>query len=259
MDGIALELTLDRATVAIGDRLTARVRVSNRGTTSPTWEANICGRGPAPTKVTRPWDIPAGLTWPGLAGEFKRATLEESGYVSGDEVVLGTFWDALWVDDPDMSCPGFSDERPFARGEVAEMKLAWNVSPRQGQLLRAGSATVTATFSSSSGEISASLPIEITGGPPADDWTIVDAIDAALHDSEFVSWLGARPRATWMNTGVVFWPNDEGKYPPLPAYRDATGPVVEVSLARSVGARVEYAGVVVEWGTGRILGSRFEP
>jgi hypothetical protein len=62
-----------------------------------------------------------------------------------------------------------------------------------------------------------------------------------------------------MNTGVTFWPNEDGEYPPLPPYRDASGPVVEVSLARSVGGRIEYGGVVVEWGTGRVLGTRFEP
>jgi hypothetical protein len=79
--------------------------------------------------VTRPWDIPTGESWPGLAGEFKRAALEESGYRSGGDVVLGTFWDARAIDHRDMACPGFSHTSPFARGEVADMKLAWEVSP----------------------------------------------------------------------------------------------------------------------------------
>jgi hypothetical protein len=259
-DGITVELTLDRQAVAIGDRVTAVVRVVNGSTASPIWESNICGWGPAPITVARPWDIPAGRAWVGIAADFKKAVLEQGGYLDGDQVVLGTFWDARALDDPDsMSCPAVSQERPFAPGEVAEMELAWQVVPRRGQLLMAGPATVSATFTSSAGVITVEAPIEITGGPPPSGWSIVDVIDAALEDEQFSAWLSDRPTATWLNTSVEFWPNEEGGYPPLPQYEGAYRGAVEVGLARSVGTLNEYGAVIVEWSTGRILGNRFEP
>jgi hypothetical protein len=259
-DGITVEFTLDRQAVAIGDRVRAFVRVVNGGTSSPIWESNICGWGPAPMTVTRPWDMPAGRAWQGIAADFKRTVLEQGGYLDGEELVLGTFWDARALDDPDpMSCPAVSQERPFEPEEVAEMELAWHVVPRRGQLLMAGPATVTATFTSSAGAITAQAPIDISGGPPPSGWTIIDAIDAALQDEKFSAWLSERPTTTWLNTSVAFWPNEEGEYPPLPQYEGAYRGAAEVGLARSVGALNEYGAVIVEWGTWRVLGNRFEP
>jgi hypothetical protein len=258
-DGILLQLWLDRQQVRVGDRLFALTRVTNNGTTSPTWEKNICGSGPAPISVTRVSELPVGQSWTGLAADFKQTVLSEGGFVSGGRASLGKFWDAGMFDTViPMGCPGYSQQGPFMPGEVSEMVLAWNVAAPQGQVMSTGTASVTATFASSAPDISAQTLIEIEAVEPTEPLTIVHYVDIALSQSEFNDWLNERPRSSWINTSVTFWPNDQGEYPPQPEYEGVTNGAVDVGLFRSP-AGEQYGSVIIEVGTGRVLGTRFEP
>lgn len=259
-DGIVVQLWLDRQQVRVGERLFALTRVTNNGTTSPTWEKNICGSGPAPISVTRVSELPVGQSWTGLAADFKQKVLSEGGFVSRGRAILGKFWDASMFDTLiPLACAAYSQQGPFAPGEVSEMRLAWDVAAEEGQVLSTGTASVTATFASSAPAISAETLIEIQAIEPNGALTIVHYIDIALSQSEFHDWLNERPRSSWINTHVGFWPNDEGQYPPQPEYEGVTNGAVDVGLFRSLPQGEEVGSVIIEVGTGRVLGIRLEP
>lgn len=256
-DGIVVELWLDARDVALGDRLLALVRVTNRGNTSPTWESNICGFGPAHITVEGPAGLPEGRSWDGLAAEFKREVLAEFGAVRDGHADLGSFWDAEMIDVDNMACPAYSQVRPFVPGQSVQKLLAWDARAKPGLNVTAGQATVTARFESSAGSVTAETVVEIKDSSPR-TLTVVDYVDTALAQPDYAAWLEELPRSSWINTSVTFWPNEEGRYPPRAEYDDATTGAVDVGLIRN-GANLEEGGaVIIDTGTGEVLGTRFD-
>jgi hypothetical protein len=256
---MVVEIWLDRQQARLGERMFGLARVTNNGETAPVWETNICGHGPAPITVTKASDLPAGKAWPGLAADFKRAVLVEGGFSSQGRAIVGEFWEASHFDAPiPIGCPAYSQERPFLPGETSQMLLAWDAVPREGQVLTSGTASVEATFTSSAGRVTAETSLELQATDSAEQRTIVDYIDIALTVPEFNDWLNARPRASWVNTNVSFWPNDDGEYPPRSEYAGVTNGAVDIGLFRSHGDRDEYGAVIIDLGSGRVVGTRFE-
>lgn len=255
-DGIAVELWLSAREAHVGDRLLALVRVSNRGTSSPTWETNTCGTGPAPIRVEAPAGLPAGRAWTGLAAEFKGQLLREFGAVGNGRAVIGTFWDAETIDLPNVACPAFSAMAPLLPGQGVEKMIAWDVGTKSGLTIEAGTAALVAQFSSSAGEVEAVTSVDISGDSAAGR-TIVEYVDTALANEAFHDWLNEADSSSWINTSVTFWPNEEGEYPARPEYEKATTGAVDVGLFRDGPEFETYGGVIIDTGTGEILGTRF--
>jgi hypothetical protein len=265
VDGIVVELWLDRRDVDAGGRVQALARVTNEGDTVVYREENVCGTGPAPVTVEGSWGLPAGESWTGVAAEFKRQVLAAEGALPHGRSRIGGFVDAARIDDDSVLCFLPSIIGPFRPGDSARMRLAWDAIAPEGRVIPAGTAYVRATFESWTDRdtrqhapaISAETTIEIGHGPtPA--LTIVDYVDAALADPEFSAWLEERPMSSWINPLVTYWPNGEGVYPAMPEYEGVTDGAVDVGLARFGDEYEEVAVAVIDATDASVLGVRYQ-
>lgn len=255
-DGIVVELRLDRDRVRIGERVVAVVRVANEGTATPNSEQNICMFGPARTDVwSNEGELP-GLEWANNSAEFKRVVLGTVGLAGGRPI--GTFQNARTYDLLPLSCPGHSDLGPFTPGTESHMQLIWQLGDDSLGRLIEGPAIVRSTFRSSIGEISAETLIEVEQGSGSADLGLVELVDIALADETFKRWLESGPEFGWMPL-VTYWPNPQGQFPPIPEYSIVRNPVVEIGLTRSTATHDDYGAVIIETGSGIIVGTRFEP
>jgi hypothetical protein len=233
LNGLTVELWLDRTQLNIGDRLTALARASNRGSGTVTWESNICGYGPAPVLVEREREKSPYPPDDGVANEFRRQALDLQPY-------LGQLLDVTMIDAGNAACPAYSAPRPFKPGDSAEMRVAWDAKGTPGFPVNPGPATVRATFTyweqgapgppeGPTEQISASIGIQIAG-MASGGHSVSEYVDAALLDPAFKDWLNRQPIDKWINTGVAFWPNSDGQYPADPIYAKATTGAVDVYL-----------------------------
>jgi hypothetical protein len=237
--GILLEVWLDRTTVAIGERLTAHVRVSNVGTAQPRWETNTCGTGPAPTAISleRPEDM--GVDWTGNAAIFKDKLIT---YEWRPEQLV----DIEVVDIDEVGCRAWSRIEPFEPGTVAEMVVAWDAVDRPGRPITPGPATLTSTFEVIGADrrgparprpaVVASTTVEIIGEVGATT-PVTRYVDAALGDDRFRAWVDRQRRPRHWDTFASYWPNGSGDYPPDRRYERATEGAVDIGMFAGDGRR----------------------
>jgi hypothetical protein len=257
--GFVLELNVDRTEATIGDRVFATVNITNQGTESPLWETNTCGTGPAPIDVTTSATVfGQGQTWDGNAALFKVQTLSSVGINDDEPSRIGRFVETPFLDAHNLACTADSRQRPFVPGQVVEDQLGWNVAAGKGLVIPTGLATLTATFTSEAGSVSASAPLTISGAAGS-DLTLVDYIDAALAEPTFKAWLERHDPSDRMDPSVIYWPNEKGKFPRFEPYTHIDRPVVEVgSFYPEDFAEGSFGAVVLDLKTAEVLGTRFE-
>ena len=89
--GLRIDLWVDPMTVALGDRVMAKVRVTNVGTDAPMWESNTCGNGPAPLQALSRGGFEPGSQWDGHAAKFKTELMHAVGLEQRGASVVGRF------------------------------------------------------------------------------------------------------------------------------------------------------------------------
>jgi hypothetical protein len=258
-DGIRLELWVDRSEIRLGGRSLAHVRVTNGGTTSPQREANECPAGPAPVNVAaQPGSL--GRAWEGVARNFKGLALAEARVVDGHLYVMGRFRDFRFLNHTaPTACSAVSQPETLEPGQTLEATLFWDAVPSGALSPQPGPAVVAAAFSSSAGEVSAEVEIQLGVGQLPAAIGLVEYLDRALTSDKFVAWLEERPAESWVNSDIVFWPDAQGEFPPLDAYRDINVPVIQIGLHRETPDNFEFGAVILDRATGLVLGTRFEP
>jgi len=254
-DGFLVEFWLDKLHVEPGDRVSALVRVTNEGNKSPMWESNTCFDGPAPIAIVGAEPLEPGKSWTGNAALFKSTVLNYLGVAPDGRPPLGKFIDASRIDiDQPAACSLMSDTKPFKPGEVEEARLAWDVGAPRGMPLDAGQMTVAARFVTDEITVVAEAGLDLTAGSPA-GLTDVDYVDAALAQPDFAAWLNDRPKASWINPMLEFWPTDQGAMPNFEPYKSAMNGAVDVGLfAEDAGTGV--FDVVLDPLTAEVLGTR---
>ena len=236
----------------------AKVRVTNVGTDAPMWESNTCGNGPAPLQALSRGGFEPGLQWDGHAAKFKTELMRAVGLEQRGASVIGRFIAADLI-DRNVECPAYSAPQAFEPGHTEEETLAWDLVAYEGSVIPAGPAELSTTFETLDGpSVSTTAPITIEDASiPA--LTVVDYIDAALSVPEFVDWMELHPLTDRMDPGIVYWPNDEGKYPRMHPYEDVDFPVAEIGLFYPDNAELGlYRAVVMNRDTLEIVGVRVE-
>lgn len=262
-----VEVWLDRSSVEIGDAVSALVRLSNRGGNVVQRETNTCGVGPASMEVIQGGlggapIVPFGREWPGRAGEFKRLVVQQAGF--GPERELGMFYEQRMLGG-NFACDDMSQIKPFEPGDSVFMELVWPAVAREGSVLVPGPAVARATFSSVSNAqpgaappltVAAEAPLEIVGPQPSLGLTMVDFVDAALAEQEFLDWLQAAPPNAQLDPNVTYWPTEDGTFPRIPPFDQIEPrPVVEVGVFL-MGAGEQFHSVIVDRETGEALAVR---
>jgi hypothetical protein len=238
MNGLTLELWLDRTTINVGDRVTALARISNRGTSTVMWESNVCTNGPAHVVVYAEWATSPFPVDDGVANEFRRQILDSR------PNLVGGFRDAKTIDVENVGCFAYAAPRRFKPGDSAEMVVAWDANGRPGYPVTPGPATIRSTFrfwevgtpwpppEKAVEEFSLSQQVEIKGAASGEH-SVAEYVDAALADPQFKDWLNRHPIDQWINPSVAFWPNAVGAYPSDPIYANAKTGAVDISLFAS--------------------------
>lgn len=252
-DGIRVELWSERSARA-GDRVYARVRVTNLGDLDVTHETNDCPWGPARTVMLAPNEM-IGREWTGLARTFKQLVLSDSGFGIG-EVQVGDFVDIAYATES--SCPAASRLGPLRPGEAIERTLVWGGRPKPGLPSPNGRVKIKAAFTSSADVVVAETNVEIASADQSLGLGLVDYVDAALSSSEFTAWLNEEPETSWVNPSVLYWPNSNGEYPRVPAYDGVSGSVVEIGLFRDVTGSSQFGAAIVDQRTGTVVAVRVD-
>jgi hypothetical protein len=160
---------------------------------------------------------PAGESWDGVPGEYKRYALEE-GYREGGLPATAPGW----VNAVANPCRKGGGEVTLAPGETATISLEWPAALLDGIAALPGNVPFTVsvahdqaptfTFAPDwTGPVGGIIPlyqtlsvdgtIDITGDPP-DVLSAGEAIDVVLGDQRFIDWLEKRPRKTWANANI---------------------------------------------------------
>jgi hypothetical protein len=215
-DGLSLTVATDDA-VASGDTLAIDVKIHNGRSEPVVMPTDECGAA-AGMHATVPLPLdPAGKTWDGIAGEFKRYALEQ-GYREGGAPAAAPGW----VNAVPNPCGQGNGDQTLAPGETARVALSWPAALLKGIPALPGKVPFTVsvlhdkglefTFPPDwKGPVGGIIPdyrvlsvdgtINITGDPP-DVLTPGQAIDVVLADDRFTKWLGKQPRKSWAVANV---------------------------------------------------------
>ncbi|HEX7544618.1 MAG TPA: hypothetical protein VF361_07430 [Candidatus Limnocylindrales bacterium] len=241
--GVSLSASLDRTTVEPGGTVTITVTVHNGRATPAGYNALCAGSAIMTTSLPLPLE-PTGLSWTGAKAAFKAAAL-------GGTAVTGESDNSIVSAAYSATCSPGDAYRTLSPGETIESRIVWPASLVKGVPALPGDVPFTITFMGLPGYPTAfptrppgplglmiwapdpsmlhvSGHIEIVGQAPK-LLSKGQAIDAALANPQFASWLGEEPSSTWSIINVVL--QDDGPTAYMPA-----GPswLIEVFRERGV-------------------------
>jgi hypothetical protein len=235
-DGIRVTLRVARDTVEPGGSLDMAITVRNERSEPATIGFGRCGIGATVYgDVAVPWE-PAGRTWDGIEGEFKKFALEQGLQPGGVDARLPVRVDALTTPCPDF-LGGPTDGLTLAPGESTGGNMRWTaaitydppVLPSTGPCDGPCSSTIVLWKG-----FSADGSLSVTGDTPP-MLAAGEAIDKLLEDREFMSWLRQMKSSTWSNVNVFLWSSTVDG-PVLPR-----GPFWDIELFREMGVPRNFA------------------
>jgi hypothetical protein len=208
-ESLRITLTLEGPPLT-GASSWASIRVENVGDRGIRWAAGGCG-DPGGIFIDLARLYPAGRAdWPGSLGHFKRLAL---GPGNGNNLLnLGYIAEARW--GTNILCPASLGLEKLAAGDTLSMRAAWD-GTYEGSPVPTGPATVEAAFpvigvegevadtEYESHAVGVSIQTAVVGDGGAAVLAPGLAIDAALSDPEFVSWVAAGPVDRWINPDVA--------------------------------------------------------
>jgi hypothetical protein len=197
-EDVRLEMWMPMARIETGDWAAVHVRVSNIGT-----KAVVANCAPTTTRADFSGLLERGLTWPGVAGQFKEKLLDEQ------PLVMRAF---RYRTGEGIDCPG-GDIGQWDRLRPGD---AWDIDlyllPSyyiDNQAYPSGSVTVTTQLQygrSFNDELSSVIQVqadfELQGRPfPGASPQIL--ADRVLQTSGFLEWLDGTDPTYWVNTHIV--------------------------------------------------------
>jgi hypothetical protein len=215
--GLSLSASLDRTTVEPGGTVAITVTVHN-GRTTPAGYYALCP-GAAIMTTTLPLPLePPGLSWTGTKAAFKAAALGGTSVIGESDVSMGS---SIYS----ATCPPGIADRTLGPGETIESHLVWPASLVKGVPALPGDVPFTITFmglpgyppafptrppgpvvtifwAPDSSMLHVSGHIEVVGQAPK-LLSKGQAIDAALANPQFASWLAEEPSSTWSIINVA--------------------------------------------------------
>lgn len=212
-DGVRVAVELERAPLEVGVPSQVTVTVRNVGTRDVRWLTDGCG---SPVDV---YAVLVGENWiggqaqRGIRAEFKTFALEPFGHSGSSPLTVGfEDLDSKVPDGAGCADMGFGFE--LAAGKSLTRHLEWSggtvIAPD-------GPVEVVASFRYNGhvGEdvderyepIAARLPSWLVSGYEPPFMPPGPAIDAALADPTFATWLEEAPASTWTNTHRGFSPD----------------------------------------------------
>jgi hypothetical protein len=251
-DGLTLSASLDRTTVEPGDAVTIEVAVHNGRATPAGYYAPCLDVAAMRTNLPLPL-TPRGLTWTGAKATLKNDVL--SGTFPGessDSIVKDTSFEPC----PETRQNAYLHVDP---GRTIQSRLVWTATLVAGVPALPGDVPFTITFVGTSG-YPATLPTRPPGVQPGLQVWVIDrsmlhvegriqivgpaprllskgeAVDAALSDPRFASWLAEEPASTWSAINVDLEP----------------GPYWMIELLRETGVPRNFALAYVDPYTGTV-------
>jgi hypothetical protein len=199
-DGLLVTLSVDRSTLPAADRTWVSVSVENTSSEVRLWRGGGCNPLADITIRTATAVTPEpGRSWDGLAGTFKELLAQ-----ANEASDTGWFLDERFVDQAAVvACPANLGVNQISAGQRLEMRAAWD-GEIQSVAAPPGPARITASFPylGAAGKPDAPQPIEATvkvdvANPGIRLLSGSQAIDAALGDADFASWLASANMNAW--------------------------------------------------------------
>jgi hypothetical protein len=210
-DGVRMTLQLDRAPLAALERSWALVRIENRSNDTILWQGGGCDF-PASIegRLAAPIAPAPGRDWPGLAGQFK--SIVAGGAFETD---LFGYTPEAFVDQPSFGCTADLRINELGVGERLELRAAWD-GLVGGVPSPGGPITIVARFPYMGpkgavadpfmGELRPIEALLATSIAPFDGRFLSagEAVDAALADARFFSWVEGAPMAEWQGVNLEY-------------------------------------------------------
>jgi hypothetical protein len=208
-DGLVVSLELERAPLAAGTRVWAKVTVANGAPVVRHYQGGGCDfLASLQVKTAAAVQAEPGRNWDGAADFFKTLA-----WTPGPAEATAFFIDERFVDQGGgIACPADLGVNEIQPGERLEMKAAWD-GEVSGVVAAAGPARVVASFP----YLGPAGGLDMLGRPPqpieaAIEVAVVDAgvrllspgqaIDAALSNPGFAAWLNGEPRDRWQGVSL---------------------------------------------------------
>jgi hypothetical protein len=217
--GLRLVATLDKAQVEPGGKVTASLVLTNDRSTPVTF-VKPCGLNTMTVQLPTPLE-PAGETWSGTKGVFKEYALTESQGTPMESSIRNPL--STTVRAAPCDPPGAADfmlgTATVAPGATYRTDLVWTASFVRDLPSTAGSfpfsiaiqhdlkAVNNGMYEAKTLELGGTITV-LPGGPiPV---SAGQALDAAIRDKLFATWLAKHPRKTWANTNLFLQPGAIG-------------------------------------------------
>jgi hypothetical protein len=253
-DGVKVTLTLE-GPPRTGALSWAGVRIENLGPKAVRWAGGGCG-DPAAITIDLRSAFAAGRDWPGRLGQFKRLALGVGPADPRFQNPAAGFYIAESRVGQNLVCTADLRIEELAAGTALAMRAAWDGALGSAAPAPVGPAAVSASFpfvgisgavandKTDTSPIESRVDATVIGAPGAKvPSSPALAIDAALADPDFASWVNAADQSTWINPSVSF--------------KDG---VWGIGLFRvGAGDQHEMFGEVKVDAAGQIVGRRFEP
>jgi len=226
-DGLTLQVVVDGASVAPGGQITVQITLHNGRSTPVDYRGPPCTSSPASIQLTVALPLePAGDTWGGLLGQYKRYVLT-TGKGPGDVPATSPVQILLPTADPLANqCAGSGGQLP--PGQTIHRMLTWTADIVPGVPALPGDVPFTVAVDhdpeapptpraepTSSGfhqlpglqpgpqyrTLTVSGDLRVVGAPSA-HVTVGQALDSMLRDGRFTAWLAEQPMSSWVNANL---------------------------------------------------------
>jgi hypothetical protein len=219
-DGLELVAAFDRLTVEPGGHVTVQLSLRNTRSEDVSF-SEPCGQSDAMVvEVPNPVE-PVGREWDGIASVFKTYALGQSTGTpieSSIRTPLKTLAKGSRCHAPTDGEPSF-EHQTIAAGGTYESTLTWPAELVNGLPAGPGemrfSIRVKHDIEAAGGGLykAETLAVDgaitvLAGGPKV--VTAGEALDAALDDPDFSTWLSKQPRKSWENTNLYLQPGAVG-------------------------------------------------
>jgi hypothetical protein len=217
--GLRLVATLDKAAVEPGGKVIANIALTNDRSTPVTF-VKPCGFNTMTVQLATPVE-PPGETWSGTKGVFKEYALKESQGTPMESSIRNPPPTSAQAEpcDPPTGSDFMLGAATVSPGATYRTDLTWTASLVRDLPATAGSAPFSIVikhdlkaasngmYQAKSLEVGGTITV-LPGGPiPV---SAGQALDAAIRDKLFATWLAKHPRKTWVNTNLFLQPGAIG-------------------------------------------------
>jgi hypothetical protein len=219
-DGLELVAAFDRLIVEAGGDVTVELSLRNTRSDDVSF-SEPCGQSDAMiVEVPNPVE-PGGREWEGIAAVFKTYALNESTgspMESSIRTPLKTMAKGSRCHAPTEGEPGF-EHQTIPAGETYESTLTWSAElvkdlpagpgqmPFSIQVRHDIEAAGGGMYKAETLRVDGAITV-LPGGPKV--VTAGEALDAAIGDSDFSTWLSKQPRDSWENANLYLQPGAVG-------------------------------------------------